>query len=185
MDTLGLVETIHARSEGIIVGICNGPDRGSGADLVEALGETNRRELRTGVAVCDEPNESFRPSRSSHHLESVEDHLGPHVRRNGPADDAPRERINDETHVGHPRTSWNVGEVRDPQCVGLLSSVCVRLRPCSSSPTAPSTPASSPRREQREATVTARGVWLCDMWMERTATRCRSARLRTRHDDHR
>ena len=53
MDTLGLVKTIHARSEGIIEGICNGPDRGSGADLVEALGETNRRELRSDVAVCD------------------------------------------------------------------------------------------------------------------------------------
>ena len=175
-----------------------------------------------------------RGSRSGH-LEGVEDHLGAHVRRHPPADDAAAERVDDEAHIGHARPGRHVGQIGDPQRVRARSAVKLRLtrsgartasgsarvvntfrrrgarlrcpagasagppgpgrcrgrpggppsracgprRPCGWRPTAPSAPASSPRRARPGPTgcallgrvVRARG---------HLQRRCRWARPRTR-----
>lgn len=85
-----------------VIGIGDGPDRWSSTDLVEAFGEAHRRELRPRIGVGHESDQSLRAARQAGHLERVEDHVGLHVRRHPPADDAPGERVDDEAHIGHP-----------------------------------------------------------------------------------
>jgi site-specific recombinase XerD len=73
-----------------------------------------------GTGVCDEPDESLAASGEPGHLERVEDHVGLHVRRDPPPDDAAGERVDDEAHIGHPRSRGHIGEVGHPQGVGPL-----------------------------------------------------------------
>ena len=47
---------------------------------------------------------------ASRHLQRVEDHVGAHVRRHAPTDDASaRDASTMKTHVGHPRPGRHVG----------------------------------------------------------------------------
>ena len=50
-DEFGLVVPVHRLSEGVVVAVAYGPDRGGRADLGEAFAVPNRRELATGIAV--------------------------------------------------------------------------------------------------------------------------------------
>src|SRR3954471_10951618 len=57
-DQFGLVEPVHGLGQGVVIGISDGADRGSGADLGEAFGVTDRRELTARVGVTDQPFEA-------------------------------------------------------------------------------------------------------------------------------
>ncbi|CCI51474.1 hypothetical protein BN13_1060002 [Nostocoides jenkinsii Ben 74] len=118
VDALGLVEPVGRLGQGIVVGVGHGPDRGTSADLLEPLGESHRGELRPGIRMRHQPDEPVPATGRSGHLQSVEDHLGLHVRCDPPADDPSTERVDDEAHIRHPRPGRNVGQIRHPQRVG-------------------------------------------------------------------
>src|SRR5512142_576202 len=64
----------------------------------------------------------MKPAVPAGHLDRVEHHWGAHVARDAPADDHPRERIDDEAHVRHPGPGRDEREVRHPQPVGLAGA---------------------------------------------------------------
>jgi putative transposase len=138
VDALGLVEPVGRLGQGVVVAVGDGADAGAGADLVEPFGEAHTGELRAGIGVGHEPDQAPPAPGPSCHLERVEDHVGAHVRRHPPADDAAAEGVDDEAHIGHARSGRHVGEVGDPQGVGPLGGEvavhqvrcpdCVRVR---------------------------------------------------------
>ena len=58
VGAFGLVETVGRLGQCVVIGIGDGADAGAGADLVEAFGESQRRELRSGVGVGHEPGQA-------------------------------------------------------------------------------------------------------------------------------
>ena len=58
VGAFGLVETVGRLGQGVVIGIGDGADAGAGADLVEAFGESQRRELRPRVGMCHEPDQA-------------------------------------------------------------------------------------------------------------------------------
>ncbi len=61
VDALGLVEPVRGLGERVVVAVRNRPDRGLGADLVEAFGESHRRKLRPGIGVGNQPDQTAAP----------------------------------------------------------------------------------------------------------------------------
>ncbi|MCU1398491.1 MAG: hypothetical protein JWN62_1600 [Acidimicrobiales bacterium] len=100
-DQFGLVEPVDGLSESVVIGVCDGPDRGQSAELGEAFAVADRRELRPGIGVTDETVEHG-PAVEPGVLERVQHHLGAHVRGDGPTNDGAREHVGDEARVDHP-----------------------------------------------------------------------------------
>jgi hypothetical protein len=70
------------------------------------------------VAVMDEPGR--RPAAGDGHLERVDDELGAHVVGHAPADDPPTVSVLDGGQVQPALPGAQVGQVGDPELVGLL-----------------------------------------------------------------
>ena len=114
---LGLVVAVDGLGQGVVVAVADGPDRGDGADLGEPFAVADGGELRPGIAVTPQPvaagcRVTSGPSRSRRGPSSVRMCDG-----DPPADDHPRERVDDEAHVGDPGPGRHEGQVGDPQLV--------------------------------------------------------------------
>src|SRR6476659_10547361 len=56
-DQLCLEHPIYCLGQSIVIGISDGPNRRTSADVVESFGVSHTRELRPGVGVTDQPVE--------------------------------------------------------------------------------------------------------------------------------
>ena len=117
VGALGLVEPVGGLRERVVVGIGDGPDRWSGADLVEPFGEPHGGELRAGVGVGDQPDKPSAAAGASGHLERVEDHVGAHVRRHTPAGNA---QFSHQTGGLVPADLMTGTDRRTPKLVGAV-----------------------------------------------------------------
>src|SRR5206468_4795886 len=104
--------------QGIVEAVADCPDRRDRADLGEPFAVADRGELRPGVAVAAQPI-VVAAAAPAGHLDRVEDHRRAHLPSDAPADDHPRESIDDETDVGHAGPGRHEREVRHPQQVRL------------------------------------------------------------------
>jgi hypothetical protein len=91
--------------------------RSNDADLFEALAEGDSRVLGTAIGMM---HESCGWLASPYcHLEGVEHELGFHVSVHRPPDDLARVGIQDEGQVEEPLLRRYVGDVRQPNLIGL------------------------------------------------------------------
>jgi hypothetical protein len=113
---LGLV-AVDRLGQGVVEAVAEVPVDGV-AELSDPLAVANGCELRSGVAVAAQAL-VVQPAVPARHLDRVEHHRGaPHVPGYAPADDQPRERVDDDGHVGHPG-SRSRSEVGHAQAVRL------------------------------------------------------------------
>jgi hypothetical protein len=115
-NDLGLVRPDDGLSEGVVLGVPAGPDRGDGARLGQALGVADRQVLAPSVGVMHEAVEV--PAVPDRHLQGVEGQIGPEGPGGLPAHDEPAVRVDDEGHVDEARPRRHVTEVVHPQLLG-------------------------------------------------------------------
>ena len=73
--------------------------------------------LRAAIAVVHEARERIAAARVDRLLQRVEDEVGAQRGGHPPADDAPREHIDDEGDIDEPGPGRHVGEIRHPQLI--------------------------------------------------------------------
>lgn len=101
----------------VVVTVTSAADGGFNAALRQSLAVTNRKILRTTIAVMDEAL-GVRAG-VDRLLECIEDQIRSHRRAHAPADEHARKHIDHERDVNEAAPGGDVGEVRNPQLVRL------------------------------------------------------------------
>ena len=103
--------------QGVVEGVADGADRGCCADLGEAVGVGDRGVLAAGVGMAHQAAKVDAVAGPRRHVQGVEDQAGVHGAGRFPADDAPREHVDDEGDVDDPRPRRAVREVGYPGAI--------------------------------------------------------------------
>ena len=117
MDDLGLVEAVDRLGERVVVGIADAADRGHEAGLRQPLSVFDRHVLHAPIAVMNQTAASNRSTIVQRLLQRVEDEAGMGRARRSPADDPPREGVDDKGDIDEALPGRDVGEVGNPQRV--------------------------------------------------------------------
>ena len=121
MDEFGLVETIEALGQRIIVTVALGPDRRDDLLLTESLGVANTEVLTASVIVMDQSRESEIVARVDRHLECVQGEVTAQRRGRLPPHNAATEHVDDERDVDPSGVRLHVGQIRHPETIGCRS----------------------------------------------------------------
>ena len=114
MDHLGFVKAIDGLGERIFVAVADAADRGLNACLGKPLGILDGEVLHTAIAVVDEAAAANRPSLMQRLLQRIQHEAGVSRAGDAPADNAPREGVDDEGDVDEAGPGRDVGEVGYP-----------------------------------------------------------------------
>src|SRR3954449_9157123 len=117
MDQLGFVEAVDGFGEGVIVAITDAANRRLDARRGKPLGILDRDVLHTAIAVMDEAAAPDGPARVQGLLQRVEHEASVSRAGDAPADDAPREDVDDEGDIDETGPRRDVGKVGHPQGV--------------------------------------------------------------------
>jgi len=118
VDDLGLVEAVDGLGEGVVVAVADAADRRLHAGVGQALRVLQGQILHPPVAVVDQTATRKRPARMQGLVQSIKDQrcLGPS--RDPPADDVPREGVDDKGHIDETGSRGHIGEICHPQGIG-------------------------------------------------------------------
>ena len=119
MDELGFVEAVDGLSQGVVVAVSDGSDRGLDSGGDQRIGVGQRDVVAAPIAVMDQPSpRRFCRGGLEGLLESLQwQCLSAEAGGHCPADDPSRENVCDERGVAEPGRDPDVGDVSDPELI--------------------------------------------------------------------
>jgi len=111
---LGLLETVDGLGKCVVVTVSGAAYRGIDLSLQEPLAVADRNVLRAPVAVVYQPA-FVELAGVERLLQGIQHKVRLHVAANSPANDEPREHINDKGHISKALPGRDKGEVSHPE----------------------------------------------------------------------